>query len=190
MKIFNHKIQYNNKDLILELLNYEETDRIFIKQIFKRWLILNKRLKAQLKATRGLNFPEGLSEPIACLDLKLAKLLSVKGPKYSSSFDCFDTLNNKRIQIKCSSSEGPTQFGPRSIQDLYYFVDFYSEKKIDGKYKIYKITNNQIQSVKVNKKQTVQQKAEASGQRPRFSIRSKIVIPLKLEPIFEGNLLD
>ena len=189
MKTFSHKIKFNNKSLILELLKFEDVDRKFIKQIFKRWIILNNRLKNQLNASRGLNFPEGLSEPIACLDLKLAKLVSVKGGKYSSSFDCFDTKNNKRIQIKCSSSEGPTQFGPRSVQDLYYFVDFYSEKKIDGNYKIYEITNNQIQNVKVNKKQTVQQKADSSGQRPRFSIRSKIVIPLKLKPIFEGNLL-
>ena len=40
----------------------------------------------------------------------------------------------------------------------------------------------------VNKKETVQQKARISGQRPRFDIRAKIVIPLKLEPIFKGDL--
>ena len=190
MKLLNHTIKFNNKDIVLELLQYEESDRIFIKQIFKRWVILNNRLKNQLHATRGVNFPEGLSEPIACMDLNLTKLVSVKGSKYSTSFDCFDKLNNLRIQVKCSSSDGPTQFGPKSVQDIYYFVDFFSEKKIDGKYKIYKISNEQIQSVKVNKKETMQQKADTSGQRPRFSIRSKIVLPLKLEPIFEGNLLD
>ena len=98
--------------------------------------------------------------------------------------------NNQRIQIKCSSSDGPTQFGPRSVQDVYYFVDFFSEKKINGKYKIYKITNEQIRNSKVNKNETVLQKAQRTGQRPRFSIRSKIVIPLNLKPVFEGDLLN
>jgi hypothetical protein len=190
MKLFNLKIKHNNKYIILELLKYEESDKIFIKQIYKRWVILNSRLKNQLNASRGINFPEGLSEPIACLDLKLAKLVSVKGANYSSSFDCFDKKNNQRIQIKCSSSDGPTQFGPRSVQDVYYFVDFFSEKKINGKYKIYKITNEQIRNSKVNKNETVLQKAERTGQRPRFSIRSKIVIPLNLKPVFEGDLLN
>ena len=97
MKTFSHKIKFNNKSLILELLKFEEVDRKFIKQIFKRWIILNNRLKNQLNASRGLNFPEGLSEPIACLDLKLAKLISVKGGRYSSSFDCFDTKNNNGL---------------------------------------------------------------------------------------------
>ena len=50
------------------------------------------------------------------------------------------------------------------------------KKKIDGKYKIYEITNSQIDNTMVNKKETVQQKARISGQRPRFDIRAKIVI--------------
>ena len=74
MKLLNHTINFNNKEIVLELLQYEESDRIFIKQIFKRWVILNNRLKNQLHATRGVNFPEGLSEPIACMDLNLTKL--------------------------------------------------------------------------------------------------------------------
>ena len=190
MKLLNHTIKYDNRDIVLELLQYEESDRTFIKKIYKRWIILNNRLKNQLKATRGVNFPEGLSEPIACLDLKLSKLVKVKGSNYSSSFDCFDKLNNQRVQVKCSSSNGPTQFGPKSVQDIYYFVDFYSEKKVDGNYKIYKITNEQMKNVKVNKKETMLQKANSTGQRPRFSIRTKIVIPLELKPIFEDNILD
>ena len=54
--------------------------------------------------------------------------------------------------------------------------------------KIYEITNSQIDNTKVNKNETVKQKSKKSGQRPRFDIRRKLVLPLKLHPIFEGNL--
>ena len=191
MKLVNHTVKIkNNKKVFLKLLFYEQSDRKKMVNIYKQWVDLNQNLKNTLSATRGVNFPEGLSEPLACLDLNLGKLISVKGSGYSSSFDCYDIRNEKRIQIKCSSSDGPTQFGPRSVQDFYYFVDFYSQKIIDGKYKIYKITNEQMKSVKVNTKQTMQQKADLTGQRPRFSIRSKIIKVNNLEPIFEGDLLN
>ena len=191
MKLVNHTVKIrNNKKVFLKLAIYEQSDKKKMVNIYKQWVDLNQNLKNTLSATRGVNFPEGLSEPLVCLDFNLGKLISAKGSGYSSSFDCYDIRNEKRIQIKCSSSDGPTQFGPRSVQDFYYFVDFYSQKIIDGKYKIYKITNEQMKSVKVNTKQTMQQKADLTGQRPRFSIRSKIIKVNNLEPIFEGDLLN
>ena len=120
--------------------------------------------------------------------MNCGKLLSAKKTSgYSTSFDAYDTAREKRIQIKCSASSGPTSFGPRSEYDEIYFVDFKSNGLIDGTYKIYKIENDDIDSVKVNKNQSLvdQQK---QNKRPRFEIRSQLVVKKKLEPIFSGRL--
>ena len=188
MKKKDIKLKKGKKIITLNLLYFEEKDKEILKTSFNKWKDLSDTLKKKLHATRTVNLPEALSEAIVCLDLKLGKLIGHEGANFSTSFDCFDEKTEKRVQIKGSSSEGPSQFGPRSEQDIYYFIDFFCEKKIDGKYKIYEITNSQIDNTMVNKKETVQQKARISGQRPRFDIRAKIVIPLKLEPIFKGDL--
>ncbi len=182
------KLKKGKKVITLNLLYFEESDKEILKNSFNMWKTLSETLKKDLYATRSVNLPEALSEAIVCLDLKIGKLISHKGSNFSTSFDCFDEKTKKRIQIKGSSSSGPSQFGPRSEQDIYYFIDFFADKKIDGKYKIYEISNAQIDNTMVNERETVKQKAQKTGQRPRFDVRAKIVEPLKLKPIFEGDL--
>ena len=65
------------------------------------------------------------------------------------------------------------------MYDEIYFVDFKSEDKIDGTYRIYKLENDDIDSVKVNKNQSLvdQQKLD---RRPRFEIRSALVLKKNL----------
>ena len=106
---------------------------------------------------------------------------------YSTSFDAYDTKRAKRIQIKCSASSGPSSFGPKSQYDEIYFVDFKSDGKIDGTYKIYKLENEDIDSVKVNKKQSLVDQQQ-KDRRPRFEIRSALVVKKKLKPVFKGKL--
>ena len=188
MKIINHKLKSNNKDILLELMTFEKNDLKIFKSTFNKYKSLNKVLKGKLKATRIMNFPDALSESVFCLAMNCGKLLSAKNVSgYSTSFDAYDTTREKRIQIKCSASSGPTSFGPRSEYDELYFVDFKSNGLIDGTYKIYKIENDDIDSVKVNKNQSLvdQQK---QNKRPRFEIRSQLVVKKKLEPIFSGRL--
>ncbi|MDB9759356.1 Bsp6I family type II restriction endonuclease [Candidatus Pelagibacter sp.] len=188
MKIINHKLEANNKHVILELMTFENNDLKIFKSTFNKYKSINKVLKGKLKGTRIMNFPEALSESVFCLAMNCGKLLSAKKTSgYSTSFDAYDTAREKRIQIKCSASSGPTSFGPRSEYDEIYFVDFKSNGLIDGTYKIYKIENDDIDSVKVNKNQSLvdQQK---QNKRPRFEIRSQLVVKKKLEPIFSGRL--
>ena len=188
MKIKNHKIKSGNKEIILELMTFDKSDMRIFKSTFNKYRSLNNILKNKLKATRIMNFPDALSESIFCLAMNCGKLLGGKNTSgYSTSFDAYDTKREKRIQIKCSASSGPTSFGPRSEYDEIYFVDFKSNGKIDGTYKIYKLENKDIDSVKANKDQSLvdQQKLD---RRPRFEIRSALVLKKKLKPVFEGKL--
>ena len=188
MKIKNHKIKAGNKEIILELMTFDKSDVRIFKSTFNKYISLNNILKNKLKATRIMNFPDALSESVFCLAMNCGKLLGGKNTSgYSTSFDAYDAKREKRIQIKCSASSGPTSFGPRSEYDEIYFVDFKSNGKIDGTYKIYKLENKDIDSVKVNKDQSLvdQQKLD---RRPRFEIRSALVLKKKLKPLFEGKL--
>ena len=188
MKIINQTIKRNNRDIILELMTFEKKDLKTFKSTFQKYKSLNKILIEKLKGTRIMNFPDALSESVFCYAMNCGKLLGAKNSSgYSTSFDAYDHKREKRIQIKCSASSGPTSFGPRSEYDEIYFVDFKSEGKIDGTYKIYKLENDDIDSVKVNKNQSLvdQQKLD---RRPRFEIRSALVLKKNLKPIFVGKL--
>ena len=58
---------------------------------------------------------------------------------------------------------------------------------INGNYKIYKIKNDDIYNAKVNKGQKVTDQQDQS-RRPRFDLRSAIIIPKKYKPVAQGKL--
>ena len=102
-------------------------------------------------------------------------------------FDCYQLNTRKRIQIKaCSVKEDLTSFGPKSVWDELYFVHFFPNNRYDGCYAIYIIENNLIYNHRVSKTQTFRDQ-QSQGRRPRFSIIKEIIIPNKIEPIFEST---
>lgn len=188
MKIVYHKIKKNNKEIILKLMTFDKKDKKIFKKTFKKYQSINKILKNKLKATRIMNFPDALSESIFCLEMNCGKLLGAeKSSGYSTSFDAYDMQKEKRIQIKCSASSGPSSFGPRSQYDEIYFIDFANKGFVDGNYKIYMLKNEDIDNVKVNKKQKLTDQQQ-QDRRPRFEIRNAIIIKKKLKPVCEGKL--
>ena len=78
MKIINHKLEANNKHVILELMTFENNDLKIFKSTFNKYKSINKVLKGKLKGTRIMNFPEALSESVFCLAMNCGKLLSAK----------------------------------------------------------------------------------------------------------------
>ena len=163
MKIINHKISLKNKTIILELLTFQKEDRKIFRDTFKKYQQINQVITKSLRGTRRINFPDALSESIFCLDFNCGKILSAKNASgYSTSFDCFDPKTNKRIQLKCSASTGPSSFGPRSEYD-------------------------DIDNLKVNKSEKLTDQQD-NKRRPRFDIRLKIIQPLNLQPVFVGKI--
>ena len=179
---------------------FEESDRKRLYEIYITWKNLCMKLKKM--NMRATNVPEGLSEGSLCLETRCVIILkdsikttkkSSKGPKKSSkgpkkSFDCYDLRNEKRIQVKASSVEQDlSSFGPTSVWDEVYFMDFYKEGNWDGKFDIYKIKKSYILNCKVNKNKTFVQQ-QKTGKRPRFSIYKNIIQKKGIKPFKKGDL--
>jgi hypothetical protein len=168
-----------------ELLEFEKKDKETLAEIYKDWLSLSDDL--QKIGARRINLPEGLSESATCLALGIHRFTKSIA-KANTSFDAFDINKNERIQIKaCSVLPDLTSFGPKSVWDKLYFVDFYRNGKWDGTFDIYHIENKLIYNHKVNKKQTLQDQ-QKEGRRPRFSIYKEIIQEKNIKPIKTGKL--
>src|SRR5690606_37452399 len=124
-------------------------------------------------------------EGLFCLDMDAVRI-NTNIPGANTSFDCYRISDNKRIQVKaCSVLPDLTSFGPKSVWDELYFLDFYREGKWDGTYDIYLIDNELIYNHKVNENQTLREQQE-QGRRPRFSIYKSIILKNKLKPLKTG----
>jgi len=169
-----------------EVTIFDENDLDELKFFYDAWTAMNQRISEY--GGRKVNLPEILSEGVFCLFMDTYRVSKVYGT--SSSFDAYDPRNNARIQIKgCSVVPDLTSFGPTSVWDEIYFMDFYTNGEWNGEIHIYKINNDLIYSQKVNKSQTFREQQE-QGRRPRFSIYDKIIQKEKLSPIKEINLLE
>ena len=173
------KILIGKKRYDAELLWAEKKDRAKIKQLYNHWL----KLKVGLKnfESRSPNLPEGISESAFSLEFGCPRVLDVQGS--SGSFDCYNPKTHKRIQIKATTIRYDlTSFGPDSVWDVIYLLDFYRDGKFDGKYDVYEIPNDLIYNHKINKTQTFRDQ-QAQGRRPRFSIKKSIIAPNKIKPV-------
>ncbi len=90
---------------------------------------------------------------------------------------------NKAQQIKaCSIDNDLTSFGPKSKWDDLYFVDFYNDGKVDGKFDVYLIPNKYIKNQSLNKNETFTDQQEQK-RRPRFGIKKEIITKYKIKPL-------
>lgn len=166
-----------------ELDWFENEDKVTLKNIYDQWIKLSNNLKKI--NSRAINIPEGLSEGAFALAMGFGRFIKLipQSSKANTSFDCYDLDNQKRIQVKASSIEKDTSsFGPRSVWDELYFVDFYKDGKWQGYYDIYLIPNHLIYGQKVNKSQTFTQQ-QSENRRPRFSIKNEIILTYNIKPI-------
>jgi len=179
MRIKKHKLKIFGKQCVAELMHFDKRDPEKWKELFDSWRNLKFGLRDS--KSREPNFPEGLSEVAFCLYSGSKRFMSLKGP-VSSSFDTFNIKTGKAEQIKaCSVKEDLTSFGPKSKWDDLYFLDFYNEGKIDGRFNVYKIPSKFIYNSKVNKTQTFKQQ-QKTGKRPRLSVIKSIIQKRKLKP--------
>jgi len=179
MKKGQKEVVIGGKKCKLSLLYIEKSDRKKIKDMYSDW----RKLSNQVKNFSGrfVNIPEALSESAFCLEFNSARVLGVSVG--ASSFDTIDLKTNARQQIKATSvKDDLTSFGPKSVWDELYFLDFFRKGKWDGSFDVYKIPNKYITGQGVSKTQlfTDQQKEK---RRPRFSIKKNIIRKLGLKPI-------
>lgn len=143
------------------------------------WKELDQRIRSS--ATRGINFPETISEALACyaLDFKWNK---------GSGGDAID--GDKIVEFKATSNwnRDTTSFSPSEEFDYLYFLRL--DKRNDNLY-IYdtKLNSGKLKKIKVNKSETLEQQQRA-GRRPRFSVINFIIEPQKLQPIMKVNIRE
>lgn len=164
------KIKIDGKEVTATFLVVEESDRATLRKMFDSWKNLSSKIK-KFSGKRGLNIPEGITEMAFALELGCPKLDKLsKGKK----FDNYDLKKKERLQIKASSnSKSPSSFGPSSVSDVTYYLDFDRNGKLDGSFDCYRIPNKIISDKKVNKKQSVGQQ-RGQKRRPRFSVMNII----------------
>jgi len=167
------------------VLQFDDSDRDFLFEVYEDWRILSKKL-TKLKS-RTVNLPEGLSEGSFCIEMDTVRIVEgISGA--NTSFDCYGLKTNERIQVKaCSVLPDLTSFGPKSVWDKIYFIDFYRGGKWDGTFDIYLLENDDIYNHKVNANQTLKDQQE-QGRRPRFSIYNEIIKKKGIKPIKTGQL--
>lgn len=167
------------EDCTLTLAEFDESDAKKWKKIFDHWKTL--RVSLVDYESRGPNIPEGLSEIAFCLWANSSRLLGASGLS-NTSFDTFNTKTRRAEQIKaCSVKEDLTSFGPRSKWDDLYFLDFYNDGKLDGRFDIYKIPNELLYGASVNNKELLTDH-QTSKRRPRLSIK-KLAKKGNIKPI-------
>ena len=130
-------------------------------------------------STRGINFPSEISENIVCYT---CGYLLNKG----SGGDAIDPNGNRIIEIKGSSSTGPSSFSPSEQFDELVFVKLDKQNDTLSIY-LTGINNVSLGNIKVNSTQTLREQQQA-GRRPRFNIETKIIVPFNIKPSFLFDL--
>ena len=185
MKIEKHAFRLPEGIFEVEATRFGEEDRGKFADMYLKWRGLSDELRSL--GGRGINLPEVLSEGRFALEMNVLRVVK-SIPGANSSWDCYDPIKHKRIQVKaCSVLPDLTSFGPTSQWDEIYFLDFYREGRWDGTFDIYKIDNELIYNHKVNENQTMRDQ-QKQKRRPRFSIFKEIVQRRGIRPIKTGNL--
>ena len=162
-----------------ELQYFTKNDQKHIKDLYSYW----KKLKSGMEEikSRHPNLPEGISEGAFAIFFNSPRVIDVTGT--SGSFDNYDTKSHERIQVKSTTIETDlTSFGPKSVWDVLYFLDFYRDGKFDGKFDVYKIPNKLIYGHQVSSTESFTQQ-QKQGRRPRFSIKGGIIRPENIKPV-------
>jgi len=168
---------------------YELAENKKFADLFFAW---KNFISAGLFVDQRVNIPEGLTEGVVAKDiLGVYRYIEVVSNTHGKSkFDCYDSINNKIIEVKgCSIPNDLSSWSPKPYFDVLYFVDFSTR---DGKYKIFRIdtTSEELKNEKVSATETFQQQIDDS-RRPRFSIYDKYINPsykCSGKPIFQDDL--
>lgn len=145
--------------------------------VYFQWKTLDIMLSTL--STRGINFPSEISENIVCY---ICGYWLNKG----SAGDAIDPNGNRIIEIKGSSSTGPSSFSPSERFDELVFVKLDKQNDILLIY-LTGINNISLGNIYVNATQTVLEQQQA-GRRPRFNIEDKIIRPFNIQPSFLFDL--
>lgn len=138
------------------------------------WKELNGFIKNS--HSRGLNFPEAISETMACYALDFAL-------NRGSGGDAVNPDTDEIIEFKATSNwdRDTTSFSPHAHFDHLYFIRL--DQREDELY-IYdlEINSEQLKDIQVSRAQTLGDQ-QLQGRRPRFSVINKIIEEYDYQPV-------
>ncbi|WLP85616.1 Bsp6I family type II restriction endonuclease [Mycoplasma seminis] len=157
---------------------FKNKDNNYVFDLYWKWSEYNKQLKEHY--SRGANLHEAITE-IIC---SYVNDYDWKDPNKGSA-DAI-SKNGTKIQVKATSvfDNDLTSFGPRSEFDILEFMRLDQTTDI---FYFYRIPIEFLQEVYVNNEETFYEK-QLTGQRPRFSIVNKLIIPHNLKPYATLNM--
>lgn len=186
------KLLNNNKIKIIEKYNNGEITKNILINLLKNYNDFNSIIDKYNtilthKKIRRINFMSEMSENIAKYSYykKYNEM-----PIWNSLKGDLILNNNKIIEVKCFSSNGPISFSPKIIWDILIFIDANNFK--DGNFIVYIFNGNidDFKKIMVNKNETINDQM-VSKRRPRINFNDiKKQIGNKLEIIFNGNIND
>ena len=198
MKVTEEVIRVDGKEVRAKLQRFDSDDLKKLRSIFKTWKVLQKKLdvygrKSNIPevVTEGIvayflrcpilgKFKDGsglkqvkytdAQKALRRKNKKAGRKNKDRPPLPSSSFDCYDPIDQKTIQVK-SASINPdlTSFGPESKFQKLYFLDFSSKGKVDGKFVIYDMPAGKV------KRRLKKELKKKPGTRRRFSLQETIL---------------
>mgnify|MGYP000961868958 CR=1 FL=1 len=142
-------------------------------------------LKQKYKHFRMPNFPDEISENIVKFIIQNKTGLT---PMWRS---CSGDLehNNRKVEVKCFTSLGPSSFGPTERWDEIYFLDATDYMKKN--FKCYKVNMSNVEfgNIHINRTQLYSDQC-SQGRRPRisFGLIYKQLEKEKVEIIFDANM--
>jgi len=171
-----------------EDLSFEETLKLL--HLYAEYC--KERLKIyslKKKKCRLPNFPEDISENLVKYIIKYK--LGFLPKQCSKSGDLI--YDDKKIEVKCFASSGPSSFGPTEKWTEIYFLD--ARDFINENFKLFqiKLSNDDLEwrNIKVSKTQTFFEQC-IQKRRPRicFNLIRKQLSKDKVICIFSGKMVD
>ena len=160
-----------------------------IVSIYQNYLVLNNHLfqlkRLDTRRVRFINFPECVSEYIVYT--RLSQNRQIK--RSIKVGDLEENINGvfKRIEIKCTTSDGPISFGPNEPWEKLYILRIQHNH-----YALYVVNlahySDKWKQIKVSKKETFEDHVRQK-RRPRLTFKA-LRQQVQLQLIEQGNISD
>lgn len=143
-----------------------------------KWKDLNNSIKNYV--SRGINFPETISEPMGCYALGLLWNKGSGGDSVSK--------DGKKIEMKATSNFDVdlSSFGPKTSFDNLVFLRLDYDNNLLYVYDL-QMNSEDLKLLPVNSTQTIGDQ-QAQGRRPHISIIEAIIKPRNLQPTVIFNI--
>lgn len=162
-----------SNNTVIDLVTIDAARINDVCRLYFLWKDLNTGLRSYV--SRGINFPDAISEPMGCFSLGYSW-------NKGSGGDAI-TPDGQVVEMKATSNfHGDlTSFGPVTTFDRLVFLRLDSRLNMLYIYDL-NLNGDTLGDLPVNAKETIRDQ-QLQGRRPRLSIIKQVIEPLELNPV-------